>query len=267
MNFEGRRGAARTCVGAVVLFFTRVAFGYFTAVAPWPSLVPRGPSPKSPIAQIERRAPRFFSPRERRSDPPRRGSTCLDARRAGRPGLASARRGRRRSPRVRERGAGCVLPRRARPNSGRPSEVGRRLECSSGRADQIQFPSGLAGSLKSINPPADIQGRPAVIARRRRGSPVACLPRNRASRVAGSPHPPRARATASARPRSRTRCVVLGRALARARARIRARRPRRSPGDRSRAARCNTPSARALRSRRSAAHPCARPLDCMHDLT
>ena len=158
MNFEGRRGAARTCVGAVVLFFTRVAFGYFTAVAPWPSLVPRGPSPKSPIAQIERRAPRFFSPRERRSGPPRRGSTCLDARRAGRPGLASARRGRRRSPRVRERGAGCVLPRRARPNSGRPSRGGAaaRVLVRESRSNTISIRA--RGQWTSINPPGLVPG-------------------------------------------------------------------------------------------------------------
>ena len=141
LDFEGRRGAYEPASARWSCSSPASPSG---TSPPSPGrAVPRGPSPKSPIAQIERRAPRFFSPRERRSGPPRRGSTCFDARRAGRPGLASARRGRRRSPRVRE-SAGCNLPRRARPNSGRPSRGGAAARVSSGEPIKSFHPGSRA---------------------------------------------------------------------------------------------------------------------------
>ena len=156
MNFEGRRGAARTCVGAVVLFFTRVAFGYFTAVAPWPSLVPRGPSPKSPIAQIERRAPRFFSPRERRSAPtgidvPRRASRGSAGSRVGAPWTAAV------APSARERrGMRPSTPRSAEQWAPLRGGAAARVLVRESRSNTISIRA--RGHWTSINPPGLVPG-------------------------------------------------------------------------------------------------------------
>ena len=48
----GGLGSGRTCVGAEVLFLTRVGRGYLIAVADLWSLVPRGPSPSACSAMI-----------------------------------------------------------------------------------------------------------------------------------------------------------------------------------------------------------------------
>ena len=78
---ERTGGRGRTCVGAEVLFFTRVGRGYLTEVAPWPSLVPKGPRRSRRIAKPSpaTRRPRLALPRDRDLSRLRRSRSRLGA--------------------------------------------------------------------------------------------------------------------------------------------------------------------------------------------